>query len=62
LFNNGKRGPWSCEGLVLQYRGMPGQEMGVGGLRSRGRMEGVGDFQRGFSEGKLGKGITLKCK
>jgi hypothetical protein len=41
---------------------MPGQEMGVGGLRRRGRMEGVGDFQRGFSEGKLGKGITLKCK
>jgi hypothetical protein len=30
-----------------QYRGMPGLEMGVGGLGSRGRREGTGDFQRG---------------
>jgi hypothetical protein len=32
-----------------------GQEVGVGGLGSRGRR---GD--RGFSEGKLGKGITFE--
>jgi hypothetical protein len=32
------------------------QEVGVGGLRSRGRGEGLG----GFSERKLGKGITFE--
>jgi hypothetical protein len=36
-----------------QYRGMPGSRIGVGGLGSRGR-------GRGFSEGKLGKGITFE--
>ena len=51
---NGRRGPRSCEGSMPQYRGMPGPGMGVGGLGSR---EG-GD--RGFSEGKLGKGITFE--
>jgi hypothetical protein len=30
--------------------------MEVGGLMSRGRWEGIGDF----SEGKLGKGITFE--
>ena len=35
-----------------QYRGMPGPAMGVGGWVSRGRRD------RGFSEGKVGKGIT----
>jgi hypothetical protein len=33
-----------------------GQEMGEDGLESRGRGEGIGDFQNG----KLGKGITFK--
>jgi hypothetical protein len=33
-----------------------GQEAGVGGLGSRGR----GGGNRGFSEGKLGKGITFE--
>jgi hypothetical protein len=37
-----------------QYMVMPG----VGGLVSRGRGEGKGGM--GFSEGKLGKGITIK--
>jgi hypothetical protein len=41
-----------------QYRGMPGPGMRVGGLGSRGRGEGIGD--RGFSEGKLRKGITFE--
>jgi hypothetical protein len=31
-----------------QYRRMPGPEMGVGGLRSRGKEEGIGDFWRGI--------------
>jgi len=35
-----------------QYKGMPGPAMGVGGLGNRGRRD------RGFSEGKLGKGIA----
>jgi hypothetical protein len=38
-------GPFECS--MLQYRGMPGPGMGVGGLRSRGRGEGIGDFRRG---------------
>ena len=35
-----------------------GQEVGVGGLGNRGRGEGGGD--RGFSEGKPGKGMTFE--
>ena len=27
---NGRRGPWSCEGLMPQYRGMPGPGNGSG--------------------------------
>ena len=43
---NGRRGPWSCEDHMPQYRGIPGPGMGVAGLRSRaGRGEGIGDFQ-----------------
>jgi hypothetical protein len=49
---NERRGPRFCESSMLPYRGMPGPVMGVGGLGSSG---GGGD--RGFSEGKLGKGI-----
>ena len=30
-----EEGPWSCEGSMPQYRGMPGPGMGVGGLGSR---------------------------
>jgi hypothetical protein len=44
---NGRRSPWSCEGSMAQYRGMPGLGIGVGGLGSRGRWEGIGDFQMG---------------
>jgi hypothetical protein len=29
-----------------KYRGMPGPGMGMGGLESIGRAEGIGDFQR----------------
>jgi hypothetical protein len=47
-----RRGPWSCEGSRPQYRRMPGPGMGVGGLESKGE----GERDRGFSQGKLGKG------
>jgi hypothetical protein len=43
---------------MVQYRGMPGPEMGVGGLGCRGRGEGIGD--REFSKEKLGKEITFE--
>jgi hypothetical protein len=52
----GRRGPWSCEDSMPQYRQCQDQEVGVGGLESWGRW-GEG---RGFSEGKLGKGITFE--
>jgi hypothetical protein len=45
-----------CESSMPQYRGMsgPGTRSGWGGEQG----ETVGD--RGFSEGKLGKGITFE--
>jgi hypothetical protein len=60
LYINGRRGPWSCESLMPQYRGMPGW---------RGRSEwvgehlietGVGRCDRGFPEGKTEKGIMFE--
>jgi hypothetical protein len=53
-----RRVPWSCEGYMPQYRGMPGLGTGVGGLVSMGR--GEEDRRREFSEGKSGKGITFE--
>jgi hypothetical protein len=48
--------PWSCEGSMLQHRGMPGP-----GSRSEWvGMQGEGGEDRGFSEGKPGKGITFE--
>jgi hypothetical protein len=47
LVINGRKGPWSCEGSMPLYRGMPGPGMGVGGLRGRGRGKRIGDFQKG---------------
>jgi hypothetical protein len=41
LVINGRRSPRSCEGSILQYRGMPGPGMGVGVLGSRGRGDGI---------------------
>jgi hypothetical protein len=41
---------------MTQYRGMPEPGVGVGGLGSKGRREGIQDF----SEEKLGKGITFE--
>jgi hypothetical protein len=39
--------PSVCEGSMPQDRGMPGLEMGVSGLGSRGGGDGIGDFQKG---------------
>jgi hypothetical protein len=44
---NGRRGPWSCEGSMPQYRVMPEPGMGVGVLGSRWRREEIGDFWMG---------------
>ena len=56
LFINGRRGPWSCEGSMLQCRGLPGPGSRCGWVGEQGK--GQGD--RGFSKGKLGKGITFE--
>jgi hypothetical protein len=53
---SGRRGPWSYEGSMPQYRGMPGPGSGSGWVGEQG--EGGGD--REFSEKKLGKGITFE--
>jgi hypothetical protein len=52
---NDRRGPWSCEASMPQYRRMPGSGNRSGWVGEQG--EG-GD--RGFSERKLGKGITFE--
>jgi hypothetical protein len=46
LVINGTRGPWSCEGSMAQYRGMP-EPGSRSGLGNRERREGTGDFQKG---------------
>jgi len=51
---SGRRGPWSCEGLMPQCRGMPGQ-----GGRS-GQKQGEEEWDRRLPEGKPGKGITFE--
>jgi hypothetical protein len=51
---NGRKGPWSCEGSMPQYRGIPGLGSRSGWVGEQG--EGVRD--RGYSKEKLGKGIT----
>jgi hypothetical protein len=52
----GKRGSWSCEGSMHQCRGMtePGSPSLLVGEQGEGRRE------RGFYEGKPGKGITFE--
>jgi hypothetical protein len=53
---NEKRGPWFCEGLMSQCRGMPGPGSGSRWVGEQGK----GGRVRGFSEGKPGKGITFE--
>jgi hypothetical protein len=43
LVGNGRRGPWSCEDHMPQYRGMPGPGSGSGWVGEQGR-EGIGNF------------------
>jgi hypothetical protein len=60
---NGRRGPWSYEGLMSQCRGMPrwGSRSGwVGGWVSTLIEAGGGMMGWGFPEGKPGKGITFE--
>jgi hypothetical protein len=55
---NGRRGPWSCEDFMPQYRGMPGPGSGSGWVGKQGE----GGEDRGFSERKLRKGhLKLAC-
>ena len=53
---NGRRGSWSCEGSTPQYRGIPGLGSGSEWVGEQGK----GGRDRGFSEGKLEKGITFE--
>ena len=48
--------PWSCEGSMPQYRGMPWPGSRSGWVGEQGE---VGE-DRGFSERKLGKGIPFE--
>jgi hypothetical protein len=48
--------PWSCEGSMPQYRGMPGP----GSLCVWVVEQGEGRGDRGFSGGKPGKGIAFE--
>jgi hypothetical protein len=56
LVINRRRGPWSCEGSMPQYKGIygPGSRSGWVGE------QGEGGEDRGFLEGKLGKGMTFE--
>ena len=51
---NGRRGPWSCEGSMPQYRELPGPGKGSGWVDSRGEREGIGVFG-----GETGKGDNI---
>jgi hypothetical protein len=53
---NERRGPWSCEGLRPQCRGMPEQGSGSGWVGEQGK----GAWDRRFLEWKRGKRITFE--
>jgi hypothetical protein len=56
LIINGRRGPWSCEVLMPQCSEIPGpgsRSGWVGEHREWG-------WDKGFSEGKPGKGLTFE--
>jgi hypothetical protein len=56
LVVNGRRGPSPCEGSKHQCRGMLGPVSGSEWVGEQWR----GGRDRGFSEGKPGKGITFE--
>jgi hypothetical protein len=41
---NRRRGPWSCEGSMPQYRGMPGPGNMSGWVGDRRNRDKIGDF------------------
>jgi hypothetical protein len=51
-----RRGLWSCEGSMPQYRRMPGQGSRSGWVNEQGE----GGWARGFSKEKQGKEITFE--
>jgi hypothetical protein len=53
---NRRRGPWSYECSMPQYRGMPRPGSRSGWIGEQGEEGG----NSGFSEGKPGKGITFE--
>ena len=61
-----ERGPWSCEGLMPECRGMPGWGdrsvcmWGEWGCTLIYEEQGRREWDRGFPEWKPGKGIRLK--
>jgi hypothetical protein len=55
---NGRIGPWSCEGSMPQYRGIPGPGSGSEWVGEQGERGGA----RGFLERKQGKGITFEMQ
>jgi hypothetical protein len=55
---NGRRGLWSCEDAMPQYRGMPGPGSRSRWVGEQGKRGGNG--RRGLSEGKPEKGITFE--
>jgi hypothetical protein len=50
LIINGRRGPWPVKVLCPSVGECQDQEVGVSGLVSRGRREGIGGFWRGHQE------------
>jgi hypothetical protein len=42
-----RRSPWSCEGSIPQYRGMPGPGSRSGRVGEQREEEEIGDFWRG---------------
>jgi hypothetical protein len=47
--HNGRRGPWSCEGYMAQYKGIPGPGCRSGSVGEQG--VGVGGEDRSFQSG-----------
>jgi hypothetical protein len=47
LVINGRRGPWSYEGSMPQYRRMSGPGSGSGWVGEQGVGERIGEFWRG---------------
>jgi hypothetical protein len=60
---NARRSPWSCEGLMPQCRGIPGWRRGNGWVwETPSKKQGERGYNRGFSEGEPGKGITFEMQ